>query len=56
MGVTHKWGPRREGAGGLRSYRAHYAGDPWLRFWSGLVLRERGKFAEAVSEFRSALR
>ena len=43
-----------EGAGGIRSYRNHYPKDPWLPFWNGLVLRERGRFAEAVLEFRAA--
>ena len=42
------------GAGGIRSFRNHYPEDPWLRFWSGLVLRERGQAAEAVAEFVAA--
>lgn len=42
-------------AGGILHYRNAFPDDGFLRFWSGLVLHQEGKFAEAVVEFRLAV-
>jgi glycosyltransferase involved in cell wall biosynthesis len=42
--------------GGILSYRDFYPDDPYLRFWSGLVLRQQGRTAIAAGEFAAALR
>jgi glycosyltransferase involved in cell wall biosynthesis len=43
------------GAGGIFHYRNHYPNDPYLRFWSGLVLQQQGRYALAVSEYTNAI-
>ncbi|MBW4576554.1 MAG: glycosyltransferase [Aphanothece sp. CMT-3BRIN-NPC111] len=43
------------GEGGIIQYRNYYPHDGYLRLWSGLVLQQQGKNAEAVSEFTAAI-
>jgi predicted O-linked N-acetylglucosamine transferase (SPINDLY family)/glycosyltransferase involved in cell wall biosynthesis len=43
------------GAGGIWHYRNHYPQDVYLRFWSGLLLQQRGKHQEAIREFTYAI-
>ncbi|MGL5509063.1 MAG: glycosyltransferase, partial [Microcoleaceae cyanobacterium] len=43
------------GAGGIWHYRSHYPQDVYLRFWSGLLLQQRGKHQEAIREFTYAI-
>lgn len=43
------------GEGGLSQYRSFYDNDGYLRFWSGLILQRQGQYAEAISEFASAI-
>jgi hypothetical protein len=42
--------------GGVFSYRDYYPDDPFLRLWSGLILRHHGRPAVAAGEFAAALR
>jgi glycosyltransferase involved in cell wall biosynthesis len=42
--------------GGIFNYRDFYPRDPYLRLWSGLVLRAQGRAALAAGEFAAALR
>ena len=44
------------GGGGILHYRRHYPQDPWLRYWSGLVLAHGGRHALAAGEFMAANR
>ena len=45
----------RSGAsGGILHYRIHYSNDPYLRFWTGLVLAHDGNFTQAASEYAAA--
>lgn len=41
--------------GGLLQYRYFYENDAYLRLWLGLILQRQGQYAEAVSEFASAI-
>jgi len=43
-------------AGGILHYRFSYPSDPYLRYWSGLVLKEQGRTALAAMEFAEAQR
>lgn len=43
------------GEGGLAQYRTYYQNDSYLRLWSGLVLQQQERNAEAISEFISAI-
>lgn len=45
-----------EGEGGITHYRNTYPEDPYLRFWSGLVLQQAGKWSKAIAEFQAAIR
>jgi hypothetical protein len=40
--------------GGVLHWRRHYARDPYLRLWSGLVLEQQGRPALAAGEFAGA--
>jgi|GEM_PF-449736 len=42
-------------AGGVLHYRISYPSDPYLRYWSGLILAKQGRNALAAMEFRMAL-
>lgn len=42
------------GEGGIFHYRNEFSHDPFLRFWTGLVLKEQGRVAQAAGEFRAA--
>jgi hypothetical protein len=42
--------------GGIFNYRDFYPDDPYLRLWSGLVLRHQGRAAMAAGEFAAAIR
>jgi glycosyltransferase involved in cell wall biosynthesis len=42
--------------GGIFNYRDFYPDDPYLRLWSGLVLRRQGRVAVAAGEFAAAIR
>jgi hypothetical protein len=44
------------GDGGILSYRDFYPDDPYLRLWSGLVLRRQERAAVAAGEFAAAIR
>jgi hypothetical protein len=44
------------GDGGIFSYRDFYPDDPFLRLWSGLILRQHGHPAVAAGEFAAAIR
>jgi glycosyltransferase involved in cell wall biosynthesis len=44
------------GGGGILHYRRAYPQDPWLRYWSGLVLAHGGRHALAAGEFMAANR
>lgn len=44
------------GGGGILHYRRYYPQDPWLRYWSGLVLAHAGRHALAAGEFMAANR
>ena len=41
-------------AGGILHWRSFYPDDPWLRLWSGLVHRGRGRMVLALGEFLRA--
>lgn len=41
-------------SGGVPHWRLSYPDDPWLAFWSGLVLRGQGKRVQALGEWRRA--
>jgi glycosyltransferase involved in cell wall biosynthesis len=43
------------GEGGIVHYRNSYPNDPYLRFWSGLVLLKQKRFNLARSEFQEAV-
>jgi glycosyltransferase involved in cell wall biosynthesis len=43
------------GEGGIVQYRDYYLNDAYLRLWSGLVLQQQGRHAEAVSELIAAI-
>lgn len=47
------WAPD---AGGVLHYRAAFPQDPYLRFWSGLILENQGRPALAAAEFIAAKR
>lgn len=42
------------GEGGIMHYRNAFSDDPWLRFWSGLVLLGQDRVAESREEFQAA--
>jgi hypothetical protein len=42
--------------GGVFGYRDFYPDDPFLRLWSGLILRQHGRPAVAAGEFAAAIR
>ncbi len=44
------------GQGGIIHWRNTYPEDPWLRYWSGLVLWQTGDFTKAQVEFEAAVR
>jgi glycosyltransferase involved in cell wall biosynthesis len=44
------------GEGGVFHYRRHYPEDPWLRFWSGLILLGQQRREKAAGEFQAAMR
>lgn len=43
-------------AGGVLHYRFNYPSDPYLHFWSGLILAKQGRTALASMEFKQAER
>ena len=43
------------GAGGILHYRKVYPEDPYLRFWSGLILLKQGKYIYSIGEFQKAI-
>jgi predicted O-linked N-acetylglucosamine transferase (SPINDLY family)/glycosyltransferase involved in cell wall biosynthesis len=43
------------GSGGILHYRNHYHKDAFLRFWSALLLQQRGRYDRAIAEFSAAI-
>ena len=46
---------RSAGSGGILHYRNAFLNDAYLRLWSGLVLAQEGKSAQAIIEFQRAI-
>jgi len=46
---------RGSGSGGVFQYRNAYPDDPYLRLWTGLILRAQGFNVRAYIEFRKAI-
>lgn len=45
-----------QGEGGVIQYRNYYPNDCFLRFWSGLILSQRGNKQSAIAEWKAALK
>jgi tetratricopeptide (TPR) repeat protein len=43
-------------AGGIIHYQNYYPNDGFLRLWSGLILHQQGRFAEAALEYAAAIK
>jgi len=46
--------PLLHSEGGIVHYRNHWPADPYLRYWTGLALAQRGESDRAADEFRAA--
>lgn len=44
-----------KGEGGVIQYRNYYPDDCFLRFWSGLILHQEARYAQAIAEWQAAI-